>query len=66
MTKRPTSEPEPENDKFDGEGIIDEENPQIVTTIQSMLKQGYSDVAIKRIVGCTQKMIDHHKEVLAK
>jgi hypothetical protein len=55
--KKAQDEPE---EKF-GYGVIDEDNTAIVDAVNNMLRAGYGDDAIKRIVGVPQHVIDKHR-----
>jgi hypothetical protein len=47
-------------------GVVDVEHPAIVDGIQTMIKRGYSDDYIRKVVGeaAQPEVIDHHRRVL--
>jgi hypothetical protein len=59
-SKRVQDEPLKPEEPF-GYGVIDADNTAIVDAVNNMLRAGYSDDAIKRVVGVPQSIVDKHK-----
>lgn len=44
-----------------GYGVVDTENPQLVSAINNMIKDGYEKDTICRITGAPPEVVEHHQ-----